>query len=236
MTHKLPPLNYPNNALEPHIDTRTMAVHHDKHHQAYVANLNKALEDYPDLQEMATLELLSDLDRVPEEIRTAVRNHGGGHANHSMFWNSLSPNGGGVPDGDLAEAINESFGSFTDFQEAFRKAAMTLFGSGWAWLCMDDEGKLLITTTANQDNPVSQGLFPLLGLDVWEHAYYLKYENRRADYVASWWNVVSWGFVSANLAAIKIAIGARNLAEDVDKWAKDTWSKIEGVFSKPEDK
>ena len=140
-----------------------------------------------------------------------------------------------MPDGDLAEAINEAFGSFTDFQEVFNKAATTLFGSGWTWLSMDDEGKLLITTTTNQDNPVSQGLIPLLGLDVWEHAYYLKYENRRADYVASWWNVVSWGFVSANLAASKIAIGARDLAEDVDKWAKDTWSKIEGVFSKSED-
>ena len=235
MTHKLPPLNYPNSALEPHIDTRTMAIHHDKHHQAYVNNLNKALEGYPDLQDKMTLELLNDLDGVPEDIRTAVRNQGGGHANHSMFWNSLSPNGGGVPGGSLAEAINAAFGSFTDFNEAFTTAATTLFGSGWTWLCMDGEGKLLITTTANQDNPVSQGLIPLLGLDVWEHAYYLKYENRRADYVAAWWNVVSWGFVASNLTAAKIAQGARDVAEDVDKWAKDTWSKIEGVFSKSED-
>ena len=235
MTHKLPALPYPNSALEPHIDTRTMAVHHDKHHQAYVNNLNSALESYPDLQDKLTLELLSDLDSVPEEIRTAVRNNGGGHANHSMFWNSLSPNGGGVPDGSLAEAIDKAFGSFSDFQTAFATAATTVFGSGWAWLCVDGEGKLLITTTANQDNPVSKDLIPLLGLDVWEHAYYLKYENRRPDYVAAWWNVVNWGFVAGNLSAANLALGARDLAEDVDKWAKDTWSKIEGVFSKSDD-
>lgn len=235
MTHKLPQLPYDNNALEPHIDTRTMAVHHDKHHAAYVANLNKALEGYPDLQDKATLELLSDLDRVPEKIRMAVRNHGGGHANHTMFWNSLSPNGGGVPEGDLADSINEAFGSFTDFQEAFSKAATTLFGSGWTWLCVDKEGKLLITTTPNQDNPVSQGLIPLLGLDVWEHAYYLKYENRRADYIAAWWNLVRWGFVASNLTAVRIAHGARDVAEDIKDWAEDTWSKIEDAFSTSEE-
>ena len=235
MTHKLPQLPYDNNALEPHIDTRTMAVHHDKHHAAYVANLNKALEGYPDLQDKATLELLSDLDRVPEKIRLAVRNHGGGHANHTMFWNSLSPNGGGVPEGELADSINEAFGSFTDFQEAFSKAATTLFGSGWTWLCVDKEGKLLITTTPNQDNPVSQGLIPLLGLDVWEHAYYLKYENRRADYITAWWNLVRWGFVASNLTAVRIAHGARGVAEDIKDWAEDTWSKIEDAFSTSEE-
>jgi Fe-Mn family superoxide dismutase len=235
MTHKLPPLNYPNNALEPHIDTRTMAVHHDKHHQAYVTNFNKALESYPDLQDKPALELLSDLEGLPEEIRTAVRNQGGGHANHSMFWKSLSPDGGGTPEGNLAESINETFGSFSDFQEAFTKAAMSVFGSGWTWLCMDGDGHLMITTTANQDNPVSQGLIPLLGLDVWEHAYYLNYENRRADYVAAWWNVVSWRFVAGNLNTAKLALGARDVAEDVGKWAKDTWSKIEEVFSTSED-
>jgi Fe-Mn family superoxide dismutase len=235
MTHKLPPLPYPYSALEPHIDTRTMAVHHDKHHAAYVNNFNKALEGYPDLQNKYTLELLSDLDSVPEEIRTAVRNNGGGHANHSMFWNSLSPTAKSEPDGSLADAIDEAFGSFSDFKEAFTTTATTLFGSGWTWLCVDSEGKLLITKTANQDNPVSQGLIPLLGLDVWEHAYYLKYENRRADYVAAWWNVVSWGFVAANLSAAKVALGARDVADDVTKWAGDAWSKIEGTFSKSSD-
>jgi Fe-Mn family superoxide dismutase len=235
MTHKLPPLPYDYSALEPHIDTRTMAVHHDKHHQAYVNNLNQALEGYPDLQDKLTLELLSDLDSVPEDIRTIVRNNGGGHANHSMFWNSLRPTGSSEPNGSLAEAIDETFGSFSDFKKAFTTAATTVFGSGWTWLCVDSEGKLLITTTANQDNPVSQGLIPLLGLDVWEHAYYLKYENRRADYVATWWNVVSWGFVANNLTASKVALGARDVAEDVSKWAGDTWSKIEGVFSKSDD-
>jgi len=235
MTHKLPPLPYEYSALEPHIDTRTMAVHHDKHHQAYVDNLNKALSDFPDLQNKSTLELLSDLGSVPEKIRMAVRNHGGGHANHTMFWNSMSPKGGGVPEGDLADSINEAFGSFTDFQDAFSKAATTLFGSGWAWLCIDKESKLLITTTPNQDNPLSQGLIPLLGLDVWEHAYYLKYENRRADYIDGWWNVVRWEFVANNLTAVKIAHGARDVAEDVKDWAQDTWSMIESAFSSSEE-
>jgi Fe-Mn family superoxide dismutase len=212
-----------------------MKVHHDKHHQAYINNLNKALEGYPELEKKRTLQLLSDLDSVPEEIRTAVRNHGGGHLNHTMFWNSMHPMGGGKPGGQLAEAINEAFGSFTDFKEAFSKAATTLFGSGWTWLCVDSEGKLLITTTANQDNPVSQGLIPLLGLDVWEHAYYLKYENRRGDYVLAWWDIVSWGYVAGNYTATRVEQGARDVAEDVSKWAADTWSKIEDAFSKPED-
>ena len=231
MTHTLPPLPYENNALEPHIDTRTMAVHHDKHHQAYVNNLNKALENYPDLQNKAPLLLLSDLGGVPEEIRTAVRNHGGGHANHSMFWNAMNSSGGGAPGGKLGEAIDESFGSFEDFKESFSMKAATLFGVGWTWLCMDGEGKLHILTTQNQDNPVSQGLMPLLGLDVWEHAYYLKYENRRADYIASWWNVVNWSYVSANLSVANFELGVR----DVANWAEDTWSKVTSVFSSSDD-
>jgi len=235
MTHKLPPLKYPNNALEPHIDTRTMAIHHDKHHQAYVDNLNKALESYPDLQEKLTLELLNDLDSLPEEIRTAVRNHGGGHANHSMFWKSLSPDGGGTPQGNLAESINEAFGSFSDFKEAFTKAAMSVFGSGWTWLCLDDEGNLLITTTANQDNPVSRDLIPLVGLDVWEHAYYLNYENRRADYITAWWNVISWKFVAGNFKNAILALRARDVTEDVGKWARDTKSFIKSAFSQSKD-
>jgi Fe-Mn family superoxide dismutase len=235
MTHKLPPLKYSNNALEPHIDTRTMAIHHDKHHQAYVDNLNKALESYPDLQEKLTLELLNDLDSLPEEIRTAVRNHGGGHANHSMFWKSLSPDGGGTPQGNLAESINEAFGSFSDFKEAFTKAAMSVFGSGWTWLCLDDEGNLLITTTANQDNPVSRDLIPLVGLDVWEHAYYLNYENRRADYITAWWNVISWKFVAGNFKNAILALRARDVTEDVGKWARDTKSFIKSAFSHSKD-
>ena len=235
MTHKLPPLKYSNNALEPHIDTRTMAIHHDKHHQAYVDNLNKALESYPDLQEKLTLELLNDLDSLPEEIRPAVRNHGGGHANHSMFWKSLSPDGGGTPQGNLADSINEAFGSFSDFKEAFTKAAMSVFGSGWTWLCLDAEGNLLITTTANQDNPVSRDLIPLVGLDVWEHAYYLNYENRRADYIAAWWNVISWKFVAANFNNAILALRARDVTEGVGKWARDTKSSIKSVFSQSED-
>jgi Fe-Mn family superoxide dismutase len=231
MTHKLPALPYDYSALEPHIDTRTMAVHHDKHHQAYVNNLNKALENYPDLQKKATLQLLSDLDNVPEEIRTAVRNHGGGHANHSMFWNAMHSSGGGKPGGKLGDAITESFGSFEAFREAFSKKAATLFGVGWTWLCVDGEGKLQVTTTQNQDNPVSQGMIPLLGLDVWEHAYYLKYENRRADYVAAWWNVVNWSYVLANLRVANLELGARDLAV----WAGDTWSKVTAAFSKSGD-
>ena len=235
MTHKLPPLKYSNNALEPHIDTRTMAIHHDKHHQAYVDNLNKALESYPDLQEKMTLELLHDLESLPEEIRTAVRNHGGGHANHSMFWKSLSPDGGGTPQGNLADSINEAFGSFSDFKEAFTKAAMSVFGSGWTWLCLDDEGNLLITTTANQDNPVSRDLIPLVGLDVWEHAYYLNYENRRADYITAWWNVISWKFVAGNFKNAILALRARDVTEDVGKWARDTKSLIKSAFSHSKD-
>lgn len=235
MAHKLPPLPYDYSALEPHIDTRTMAVHHDKHHQAYVSNLNKALEGYPELQDKLTVHLLADLESVPEEIRTAVRNNGGGHLNHTMFWNGMYGSGPGKPSGQLADAINEAFGSFDDFKAAFSEAATTLFGSGWTWLCVDGEGKLLITTTAGHDNPISEGLIPLLVLDVWEHAYYLKYENRRADYVAAWWNVVSWGYVAGTLGAAKVHLDVSEAIEGVKDWAEDTWSKIEAVFSKPSD-
>ncbi len=195
MTHELPPLPYEKNALEPHIDERTMTIHHDKHHQGYVNNLNNALEGHPDLQSKSITDLVRDLDSVPETIRTAVRNNGGGHLNHSIFWKIMSPAGGGAPGGSLADAINEAFGSFDEFKAAFSKAAMTRFGSGWAWLCVDGSGKLVVTSTANQDNPVTQGLRPILGVDVWEHAYYLNYQNRRADYIAAFWNVVNWELV-----------------------------------------
>ena len=201
MTHKLPDLPYSYDALEPHIDAKTMSIHHDKHHQGYVNNLNAALEKYPDLQNKAMVELLADLDAIPADIRTAVRNNGGGHANHSLFWPCMSPQGGGEPKGSLAEAINKSFGSFASFKEQFTKAAATRFGSGWAWLCVDGDGSLVITSTPNQDNPVSEGLIPILGLDVWEHAYYLNYQNRRPDYIAAWWKVVNWNEVAKNFTA-----------------------------------
>lgn len=203
MTHTLPDLPYAHNALEPHIDARTMEIHHGKHHQGYVNNLNAALEGHPDLQNKSVEELLKDLNAIPEDIRTAVRNNGGGHANHSLFWPCMSPDGGGQPDGDLATAINATFGSFDGFKEQFSKAAATRFGSGWAWLCVDNNGKLVITSTPNQDNPLSDGLNPILGLDVWEHAYYLHYQNRRPDYIAAWWNVVNWEQVAKNYAAAK---------------------------------
>jgi len=228
MTHKLPDLPYDYSALEPHIDTRTMAIHHDKHHQAYVNNLNKALEGYPELQDKSTVELLQDLDVIPEEIRTAVRNNGGGHVNHSLFWPCMSPKGGGVPKGKVAEAIAESFGSYDSFKEEFTKAALTRFGSGWAWLCVDAEGGLVVTSTPNQDNPISEGLIPILGLDVWEHAYYLNYQNRRGDYIAAWWNVVNWSEVSQNLTLVQIGGG---VVQAVD-WARDTWAKLEESWAK----
>jgi Fe-Mn family superoxide dismutase len=203
MTHELPALPYPYGALEPHIDARTMEIHHGKHHQGYVNNLNKALEGQANLQSKSVEELLQNLEVIPESIRTAVRNNGGGHANHSLFWPCMSPNGGGEPSGELAEAIKAAFGSFANFKEQFSTAAATRFGSGWAWLCLDKGGKLMVTGTPNQDNPLSEGLKPILGLDVWEHAYYLKYQNRRPDYIAAWWNVVNWAQVAKNYAAAK---------------------------------
>lgn len=201
--HELPPLPYPYDALEPHIDQQTMQIHHDKHHQAYVTNLNTALEKYPDLQSKSVEDLVKNLSAVPEDIRTAVRNNAGGHVNHTQFWVSMAKGGGGEPSGKLADAINGAFGTFASFKEQFAKAGMGRFGSGWAWLTIDGGGKLAISSTANQDSPLSDGLTPLLGLDVWEHAYYLKYQNRRADYVAAWWNVVNWADVAARFGAAK---------------------------------
>lgn len=203
MAHELPALPYAHDALEPHVDARTMEIHHGKHHQAYVNNLNKALEGQADLQGKSVEDLLKDLNAIPESIRTAVRNNGGGHANHSLFWPCMSPDGGGEPGGDLAAAIAAAFGSFADFKEQFSKAGATRFGSGWAWLCVNSQGGLEVTSTPNQDSPLSEGLTPILGLDVWEHAYYLNYQNRRPDYIAAWWNVVNWDQVANNYAAAK---------------------------------
>ena len=195
MAHELPPLPYDFAALEPHIDAQTMQIHHGKHHQAYVNNLNAALEKHTDLQKMSAEELLRTLASVPEDIRPAVRNNGGGHVNHTMFWKMMAPNAGGPPSGAVAEAITGSFGGFDGFKEQFAKAGVSRFGSGWAWL-IDNNGKLSIESTANQDNPISDGKKPILGIDVWEHAYYLKYQNRRPDYISAWWNVVNWAEVN----------------------------------------
>ena len=197
----LPPLPYAFDALEPNIDARTMEIHHDRHHKAYVDNLNKALADFPDLAKKSIEDVVKDLNAVPEKIRTAVRNNGGGHYNHSLFWKMMKKGGGGEPKGELAKAIEEIFGSFNTFKDAFAKAGMGQFGSGWAWLVRAD-GRLAIQATPNQDNPVTQGAQPLLGIDVWEHAYYLKYQNKRADYIAAWWNVVDWDFVSERYAKL----------------------------------
>jgi Fe-Mn family superoxide dismutase len=198
--HQLPELPYPTNALEPHIDARTMEIHHGKHHKAYVDNLNKALEGHADLGAKSVEDLLRGISSVPESIRTAVRNHGGGHANHSLFWRLMSPQGGGEPSGDLAAAISSAFGGFPAFKERFAAAAAGRFGSGWAWLTSAG-GALEISSTANQDSPLMEGKTPILGLDVWEHAYYLLYQNRRPDYVAAWWNVVDWAEVGRRFAA-----------------------------------
>ncbi|MFP4978051.1 superoxide dismutase [Paenibacillus sp. CN-4] len=191
MAFQLPALPYANDALEPHIDALTMEIHHDRHHNTYVTNLNAALEKAPELQNKSLEELISDLNAVPEAIRTAVRNNGGGHANHSLFWETIGPNGGGAPTGALAAAIDSELGGFEKFKEDFTAAATTRFGSGWAWLVVKD-GKLAVTSTPNQDNPLMEGATPLLGLDVWEHAYYLKYQNKRPDYIKAFWNVVNW--------------------------------------------
>ena len=195
MAFSVPPLPYDYSALEPHIDTQTMQLHHDKHHATYVSNVNTALESQPDLQNQSIEELLRNINSVPENIRTAVRNNGGGHANHTLFWEIMGPNAGGQPSGELADAINQAFGSFDSFKEQFAKAATTRFGSGWAWLIADG-GRLEITSTQNQDSPLMEGRTPILGLDVWEHAYYLKYQNRRPEYISAWWNVVNWDAVS----------------------------------------
>jgi|SRR5690625_1591423 len=196
-TYELPDLPYAYDALEPTVDKETMNIHHTKHHNTYVTNLNAALEGHEDLQKKSLEELISDLDALPEDIRTAVRNNGGGHANHSLFWKVMSPNGGGSPTGELAEKIDETFGSFDKFKEEFEQAAATRFGSGWAWLVLDN-GSLKVTSTPNQDSPIMEGQTPLLGLDVWEHAYYLKYQNRRPEYAGAFWNVVNWDEVAKN--------------------------------------
>jgi Fe-Mn family superoxide dismutase len=193
MPFSLPPLPYPADALEPHIDKMTMEIHHGKHHGTYVTNLNKALESAPNLASKKIEELLANnCAAVPENIRTAVRNSGGGHINHSMFWAIMGPKAGGPPGGKVAEAIKSTFGGFEQFKEKFNNAATTRFGSGWAWLARDASGKLDIYSTANQDSPVMEGKFPIMGLDVWEHAYYLKYQNRRAEYINAWWSVLNW--------------------------------------------
>jgi Fe-Mn family superoxide dismutase len=196
MAHTLPALPYPFDALEPHIDAQTMEIHHGRHHNTYVTNLNKALEGQAPLQAKTLEDLISNLSGVPEAIRTAVRNNGGGHANHSLFWTLMKKGGGGEPSGDLAAAINKAFGGFAAFKEKFSTAATTRFGSGWAWLSLDNSGNLVVESTANQDNPLMEGRRPILGLDVWEHAYYLKYQNKRPDYIAAWWNVVNWDAVA----------------------------------------
>jgi len=202
MAHELPPLPYAFDALEPHIDARTMEIHHGKHHAAYVANLNKALDGHADLEKMSIAELMGSLDRVPESIRTAVRNNGGGHLNHSMFWTLMKDGGGGEPGGELGDAVKSAFGSFDDFKTRFSQAGATRFGSGWAWLYVRD-GKLEVGSSPNQDSPVMEGGKPVLALDVWEHAYYLNYQNRRPDYIAAWWNVVDWEKVAENFSKTK---------------------------------
>lgn len=196
MPYKLPALPYPYDALEPHIDARTMEIHHSKHHAGYVNKVNAALESFSDLQAKPIGELLRDLSAIPEEIRTAVRNNGGGHANHTLFWTIMAPGTGGEPTGPLADAIAKDFGDFGAFKDQFSTAAATRFGSGWAWLVISQGGGLEVVSTANQDTPLSAGQSPILAIDVWEHAYYLKYQNRRPDYIAAWWNVVNWQQVS----------------------------------------
>ncbi|MBY0114464.1 superoxide dismutase [Paenibacillus xylanexedens] len=203
MAFQLPALPYANDALEPHIDAQTMEIHHDRHHNTYVTNLNAALESAPELQEKSLEDLIANLDSVPEGIRTAVRNNGGGHANHSLFWEIIGPNGGGAPTGDIAAAIDSELGGFDKFKEDFAKAATTRFGSGWAWLVVGKDGKLSITSTPNQDSPLFEGLTPVLGLDVWEHAYYLKYQNKRPDYIGAFWNVINWDEVNKRYASAK---------------------------------
>jgi Fe-Mn family superoxide dismutase len=196
MVFKLTELQYSYDALEPYIDARTMEIHYSKHHNGYTDKLNSTLEKYPDLEGKSITELLGDLNKVPEDIRRAVRNNGGGFYNHKFFWKGMSPDGGGKPDGGLAEAINSAFGDFAAFRDEFSKAAATHFGSGWAWLNKKADGNLMVNSTANQDSPISEGLVPLLCIDVWEHAYYLKYQNRRGDFITAWWNVVNWDEVT----------------------------------------
>ena len=202
MAYELPPLAYPYNALEPHIDEATMKLHHDKHHATYVTNLNGAAEKHTELGAKSPEDLLKNLDAVPEDVRAVVRNNGGGHVNHTMFWQIMKPQGGGEPTGNIGEQIKADFGDFASFQKQFNETTAKQFGSGWGWLVFAD-GKLKIVTTPNQDNPLSQGHYPILGNDVWEHAYYLKYQNKRPDYLAAWWNTVNWDAVNKRFATAK---------------------------------
>ena len=203
---ELPPLPYAYEALEPYIDTQTMTIHHDRHHAGYVRNLNGAIAQHPELRGKSVADLLSDLEAVPEDIRNTVRKNGGGHANHTMFWEIMAPDGGGMPTGTLAEAINNTFGDFATFQQEFKAAGTSRFGSGWAWLVLNSDGTLAITNTANQDSPLLDGNYPIMGNDVWEHAYYLKYQNRRGDYLDAWWNVVNWDGVNSRFEAARSAL------------------------------
>jgi len=203
MAYTLPTLAYPYNALEPHIDARTMEIHHSKHHQAYINNVNNAIKGKADLEGKSVEDLLIHINNVPEDIRTAVRNNGGGHANHSLFWTVIGPKAGGQPHGKVSEAINQTFGSFDAFKEKFSQAATTRFGSGWAWLSVTKDGKLEISSTSNQDSPLSEGKTPVLTIDVWEHSYYLQYQNRRPDYIAAFWNVINWQEVEKRYKAVK---------------------------------
>ena len=207
MAFTLPDLTYDYSALEPHIDARTMEIHHTKHHQTYITNLNKALEGHDALAALPITELMKDLTKVPDAIRQAVINHGGGHFNHCLFWKIMGPGKGGEPTGELKSAIDATFGDFGQFREKFNAAAAGRFGSGWAWLCLDEAGKLHVESSANQDTPLSHGHTPIMGIDVWEHAYYLHYQNRRADYVQAWWNVLNWDEVAKNLASAKATPG-----------------------------
>jgi len=202
MAYELPALSYGFDALEPHIDAQTMEIHHDKHHATYVTKLNAALEGHADLADKPAVELLKDLAALPDAVRTAVRNNGGGHVNHTMFWSIMGPGGGGEPTGELAEAITSTFKSFENLQESFNNAGATQFGSGWAWLIVKG-GKLAITSTANQDNPISDGAFPIMGNDVWEHAYYLKYQNKRPEYLKAWWNTLDWKAINERYLSAK---------------------------------
>jgi superoxide dismutase, Fe-Mn family len=201
MAYELPPLPYPTNALEPHIDAKTMEIHHDKHHQAYITNANNALKDHPDLAKKPVDELIANLNQVPESIRTVVRNNAGGHSNHTFFWKIMAPNAGGKPKGKLAQAIDSTFGGFDQFKEKFQAAAAGRFGSGWGWLVVGKDGNLAITSTPNQDSPIMEGLKPVIGVDVWEHSYYLLYQNRRPDYLKAWWSVVNWDQAEKNFDA-----------------------------------
>ncbi len=203
MAHELPELPYDFKALEPHIDEQTMKIHHGKHHAGYVKKLNAALEKHSDLAELSVEDLLRKLGEVPEDIRTAVRNNGGGHANHSLFWTIMSPKGGGEPSGDLADAIEKKFGGFDGFKQKLSDAAAGRFGSGWGWLSVEKNGQLVVESTPNQDSPLSEGRTPILGIDVWEHAYYLKYQNRRPEYIDAWWNVIDWAAVADRYAAAR---------------------------------